>query len=338
MQSPEKKKRPKSRDFYLVRVSRHNPEYDFSHLPDVMGATTPLQVACPTHGVFISDYKHLMAARMSCPGCQQLRKQQRDATKVMPRDEFIQKSRLRHGPTKYGYQYLPVGDFSRHTWIDLVCSLHGRFTTKAQSHLRVGESCPKCIQNSRDKKYKSSRHTLGDFVAKAQKRHGDFYDYSETVYTTQMAKLSVRCPIHGPFTICANNHIHGIGCASCSRSHGELQVEKWLRDNGFTYECQKVFRDLIQPVVKKLTRRFRFDFFLPELNTVIEYDGLHHFKPVPFQGIQGDRAVALHLKTVAHDKLKTAYCLEKGIALIRIRFDEKVESVLATYLKKEEPL
>ena len=62
----------------------------------------------------------------------------------------------------------------------------------------------------------------------------------------------------------------------------------------------------------------RFDFYLPEYNTVIEYDGEQHFKPVERFG--GEKA----FKTVQlHDNTKTKYCEDNDIRLLRISYKDK---------------
>ena len=62
-----------------------------------------------------------------------------------------------------------------------------------------------------------------------------------------------------------------------------------------------------------------FDFYLPELNICIEYDGLQHFKSIPYWG--GDDGL---LERQTRDKFKTGYCFNNNIKLIRIKYDENV--------------
>ena len=56
----------------------------------------------------------------------------------------------------------------------------------------------------------------------------------------------------------------------------------------------------------------RADFFIPEINAVIEIDGKQHFTPVaPFGGQEEFE------KTVWRDSIKNRYCLDSGIEIIR---------------------
>ena len=65
-----------------------------------------------------------------------------------------------------------------------------------------------------------------------------------------------------------------------------------------------------------LSFKGRFDFYLPDYNIMIEYDGIQHF-------IQGngkfDNAEKFAL-TQKHDAIKTQWCKDNNISLIRIPY------------------
>lgn len=68
-----------------------------------------------------------------------------------------------------------------------------------------------------------------------------------------------------------------------------------------------------------------FDFYLPDYNTCIEYDGELHYKAVDYFG--GDDALS---NTKCRDEIKTQYCKENNIKLIRIPYWEfdNIEEIL----------
>ena len=68
-----------------------------------------------------------------------------------------------------------------------------------------------------------------------------------------------------------------------------------------------------------------FDFYLPDYNTCIEYDGELHYKAVDYFG--GDDALG---NTKCRDEIKTQYCKENNIKLIRIPYWEfdNIEEIL----------
>lgn len=63
-----------------------------------------------------------------------------------------------------------------------------------------------------------------------------------------------------------------------------------------------------------------FDFYLPQNNIIIEYDGQHHYFPVNFNGITDEEALENHKMTKKHDKQKDNYCLKHNIKIIRIPY------------------
>ena len=83
--------------------------------------------------------------------------------------------------------------------------------------------------------------TQEEFIARCREVHGDRYDYSETVYTSSTAKVTIVCQVHGPFEQVANCHTSGRqGCPKCgaeksidkSRSNTDTFVAKALAIHG----------------------------------------------------------------------------------------------------------
>lgn len=59
------------------------------------------------------------------------------------------------------------------------------------------------------------KKTLDDFLSKAISVHGNFYDYSKTLYINARTKVSITCPIHGEFFQLPYDHLNGCGCRKC---------------------------------------------------------------------------------------------------------------------------
>jgi len=60
------------------------------------------------------------------------------------------------------------------------------------------------------------KKTNKEFINKAQKIHGNKYDYSLTEYINARTKVKIICPEHGIFEQNASSHIRGRGCIKCS--------------------------------------------------------------------------------------------------------------------------
>lgn len=98
------------------------------------------------------------------------------------------------------------------------------------------------------------------------------------------------------------------GCPKCNESKGERKIRYFLESNDICFETQKTFYDCRN--IKPLP----FDFYIPILNTCIEYDGEQHFKEVKVFTKQNLEQIKLH------DSIKTIYCKQNNIRLIRINY------------------
>jgi hypothetical protein len=52
-------------------------------------------------------------------------------------------------------------------------------------------------------------YTEKDYIAKAQKIHGNFYDYSQINYKLSIFEIKIICPIHGEFFQRPTGHLQG---------------------------------------------------------------------------------------------------------------------------------
>lgn len=96
------------------------------------------------------------------------------------------------------------------------------------------------------------------------------------------------------------------------RSKGELKVDEILRSLRINFMTEYSFNDFINKYDKK---NFPFDFYLPEHNCCIEYDGEQHFK--------GWKREKDSLRIIQdRDRRKDEYCAARGIKLIRIPYTD----------------
>lgn len=67
------------------------------------------------------------------------------------------------------------------------------------------------------------------------------------------------------------------GCPKCNRkiSKGERKIINYLRGKQIAFEPEKIFSFSSNP-------RFRYDFYLPDYNLVIEYMGEQHYREIAF--------------------------------------------------------
>lgn len=110
-------------------------------------------------------------------------------------------------------------------------------------------------------------------------------------------------------------------CNKCTarESNNEYQVRKALESLGLNFAQEYRFKNCrnIYPLPFDFAV---FDEAENRLLFLIEVDGEHHFKPVTFSGIDKDRANKRFKKRKVNDTIKTEYCIDNKIKLIRIPY------------------
>lgn len=101
----------------------------------------------------------------------------------------------------------------------------------------------------------------------------------------------------------------------CIKSQGESKIKNILSQNNIIYESQKTFEDCRFPDTNMPAR---FDFYLPEYNILIEYDGRQHYVYTN----SGWNTEEDFLKRKRRDEYKNNWCKEKNIKLIRIPYTD----------------
>ena len=116
----------------------------------------------------------------------------------------------------------------------------------------------------------------------------------------------------------------------CLKSKGEEKIGLILSQNNIKFEREKTFDSCRFLDTNRLAR---FDFYLPELNICIEYDGEQHFSFKQDSGWNNEENYQI-LKS--HDNFKTQWCKEHNIPLIRIPYT-KYETLCIEDLLLREP-
>ena len=268
-------------------------------LVNYVNARTKIKIICKEHGIFEQLPNNHLNGK-GCPKCT-------DQTKTT--NKFIIDAKKVHGDN---FGYLLVNYVNARTKIKIICKEHGIFEQLPNNHLN-GKGCPKCS-------YKI--FTTEEFIEKVKNIHNNKYSYPNTNYINNKTKIKIDCPIHGEFEQRPDDHIRGIGCPFCKESHGEKEIRILLEQNNIIFETQKKFKNC------RNKNQLPFDFYLPNINLIIEYDGEQHFKPLNFFG--GKEGLKNRKKL---DIIKNNFCKNSGIGLLRIKYNENIENKIKNYLK-----
>lgn len=118
-----------------------------------------------------------------------------------------------------------------------------------------------------------------------------------------------------PIERVSNGITSSCGCKKISR--GEEKLIKILNDNNIQYYYQYSFNDCVNP---ETGRVLRFDFFLPQYNSCIEYDGQQHFLEFVRKYSSGWNNLITYEQNHKRDLIKDSYCKEHNIFLLRIPY------------------
>jgi very-short-patch-repair endonuclease len=243
--------------------------------------------------------------------------------KKLTKEEFIVKAKKVHG-NKFNYDLVEY--LNNKTKVKIVCPLHGEFLQKPNDHLS-GYGCRKCQY---EKTSKINKFTTEDFINNAIKIHGNRYIYSIVEYNGYENKVNIICNKHGKFKQSSHSHLSGAGCPSCKESRGEKRITEFLLKNNINYQKQVSFDGLIGDKSSLF-----FDFYLPEYEMMIEFDGIQHTKPIKFFG-----GMKKLLKQKEYDRKKIDFVVRNGYKLLKLTYNmfSYLEEALECELKNNKIL
>ena len=284
----------------------HGTKYDYSKV-HYNNNKTPVIIICSIHGDFTQIPKNHTNGS-GCPKCAIYFK----ANKLRENKEnFVSKANLIHSNR---YDYSNVFYETTHKKIEIICNKHGSYFQTPAHHLK-GSGCPKCVNKN---------VTTEDFIIKARKVHGNKFSYDNVIYINQNELININCPIHGVFNQKPKDHLRGVNCPFCYDSKGENKIKDLLDNSKIGYIRNKTFDGCEHKA------KLKYDFYLPELNILIEFDGIQHFKPISYFG---GKKEFNDLKI--RDDIKNKYAKINSIKLIRIKYNENVENKLNYIIMKD---
>lgn len=162
--------------------------------------------------------------------------------KRLTKDDFIRKSRIKHGD-KYDYSLVEYKKNS--IKVKIICPEHGEFEQTPADHM-AGKGCRACgiIKNT-----KGRTMSQEEFIRIANEVHKGKYDYSRVNYVNIDTKVTIGCPVHGYFEQVPYSHIRmGYGCEKCgyimTGNRLRKSQEKFIKEarlvHGDKYDYSKV--------------------------------------------------------------------------------------------------
>ena len=181
----------------------------------------------------------------------------------------------------------------------------------------------RCRECGNENKIIWTKEKIIDFV------ENNNYNFIEFInYKSYLSRIKISCGKHGTYEVDFGNFKNGFRCPYCNmesiESKGEKEVEKILKKFNVKYNKQHTFDDC------KYKKYLPFDFYLPDFNIIIEYDGEYHFEIIEHFG-----GFNKFIDTKIRDTIKNIYCKNNNIKLIRIPYwcFNNIEEILSKELK-----
>ena len=190
---------------------------------------------------------------------------------------------------------------------------HKPFTTSLN---KLRYSLPKCKDCEKERKILIMKNEV-------EKRNFIFYGVEKFIqedYIKSIIKVGCKTNKSHIFKIRFSNFKYdNRGCPLCNESKGEQRIEEILIENNIKYVYQYKFKNC------KFKQQLPFDFYLPQYDILIEFDGEQHYQIIEyFGGLDGfiDRKI--------RDTIKNIYCQQNNIKLIRIPYwdFDNIEDIL----------
>ena len=294
----EKIKKIKTLEDFIINANiTHGGKFNYSK-SEYKGSKEKITIICPEgHEFMQTPNDHLN--RHGCKICS-------GWGQMMNHKKFIKKLKNIYND-KYDFSESVYNGWEK--TFKIKCDIHGDIDVLPSQFIVKKTGCPKC---GYDNKYHPSTMSLEEFILKAKSIHSDKYDYSQSIYKSASTKVEIMCPKHGPFKQMPKDHIYQKqGCPSCYSSKGEDKIRDFLESNSIPFIPQYKFEEC------KNKRPLPFDFYLPDYNICIEFDGIQHYSPIKIFG------GAKHFTYIKYkDEIKNNFCTKNKIKLIRIRYDQ----------------
>ena len=214
-----------------------------------------------------------------------------------------------------GIHYKLLSEYKdANTSIKVYHDVCGRTYLTNPSSILTGHGCPYCggsFQKNTEIFKKEVQQILGK----------DYTVLGE--YVNNRTKIKIRHDICGHTYEVRPTDItdHHNGCPYCNQSHGERDISNILAEHGINYDYPKKFTDL------KDKEMLHYDFFVPDQNTLIEYQGIQHYQSLGIFG--GDKQYELQQN---HDQMKRKYAKDNGYNLIEVPYTEDTPEKIKNYL------
>lgn len=209
------------------------------------------------------------------------------------------------------------------TLVRFICDKHGEQAIKANNFCN-GSGCHSCRL---DIISKSNRFDINKVRSIIEEINDNTWLNPDEYKSSSTCNLKIKCKCGNTYITSLDSYVHYnvTRCPKCSNSESKAEsfIKSFLINNNIIFKQEKGFdecRDI---------NRLPFDFYLPEYNMIVEYNGKQHYEPIDYFG--GENAFEIRRK---HDEIKYEYCKSNNIKLVIIPYweEKNIEDILIKQL------
>ena len=319
-----------------VFTKRHD-EFEVDAEDLTLGNKSKVEVECDIcKKIYLKEYyRHIEAKNNGGDYCNKC-KGIKIANTTINKDLDTKWQRIENVSKQMGYKLIStkedyVGTSNK---IKYECKKHGVKESIIVNFLNL-HGCIDCAYEKRANRTKNSIEKVVNIVESVN--NNKLLNPHEYINAhTRNLIIKCGCCEDGEFTTSFINYKKGQNrCIRCSRSmsKNEKRIEDFLKSLNIEYKYEKTFPDCRDEKV------LPFDFYLTQYNLCIEFDGEQHFNDHMYSTFSTLPYVNLEY-VQKHDKIKTEYCKNKNINLLRISYLEEnnIEKIITNELKRIEKL
>ena len=289
----------------LEKLKKNNPNTEY--VRGFVNVGAPATFRCKIHGIeWEGIMRNAANGSNSCPLCNPTTVHARP--QKLTQEEYERRVKEKVPTIKILSEY--KGGTSPITFQCLVC---GKISTTQARVPLMGEGCINCRNNKLSQIQTKKTET---FVKELEKVHPNIKILEE--YRGSHTKIRYLCTECGyEHSATPTNLLTGYGCPRCkSTSKGEEKIEAFLKESGIKYEKQKCFDDCRDQLP------LRFDFYLPDYDILVEFQGEQHYRVGYCFGSTKEEAEKGFEILVKHDEIKREYCHRTGHTELEICYTD----------------
>ena len=307
----KKQKTKRTHEEYVEELAIKNPTLEV--VETYINAKTKIEHHCKVHDTY---WKTSPSSVLQGKGCSLCKKEKIGKKHRMTHEEFLKELYGKNSNIQIDGKYINSGEN-----IKSICKVCGHIWYPRASRLLQGYGCPNCAHQN--------------LANKLRKTHEEFIEELRIInpyirvidkYITNHKKVTCICEICShQWSASPAKLLSKQGCPSCNESIGERTINIFLSINKISYNKYHKYDGLVGVGGGLLS----YDFYLPQYNLLIEFQGKQHEQPIEHFG--GEEKFEIQQE---HDKRKREYAKAHNINLLEIWYYDidNIDTILEEYL------